>query len=200
MPRLLLIDNYDSFTYNLAALLKATPGVALTVRRNDAVSAADLDAASGLVLSPGPGLPAEAGDLMAILAERAERLPVLGVCLGLQALAERFGARLENLARVYHGVATDVQVVDPACPLFRGVPEVFAAGRYHSWAVSPEGLPPDLAVTAIDGHGRIMALRHRRLPLYAVQFHPESVLTPEGPRLLENFVHLVAGSPRAAAA
>ncbi len=188
MTNILVIDNYDSFTYNLVALLRQIPGAAVTVRRNDAASSQDLEDADALVLSPGPGLPAEAGDLMGILGQAAGRMPVLGVCLGLQAIAEYYGGSLHNLSNVYHGVATSMQIVDPEDPLFAGMPEIFEAGRYHSWVADPNTLPPELRVTAIDETGHIMALRHLRDPVFGVQFHPESVLTPQGARLIQNFV------------
>ncbi|MBI1191574.1 MAG: aminodeoxychorismate/anthranilate synthase component II [Bacteroidetes bacterium] len=185
---ILVIDNYDSFTYNLVALLRQIPGAAVTVRRNDAAYSLDLERADALVLSPGPGLPAEAGDLMAILGQAAGHIPVLGVCLGLQAIGEFYGGSLHNLSNVYHGVATAMQVVDREDPLFFGLPEIFQAGRYHSWVVDPNTLPPELRVSAIDETGHIMALRHHRDPVFGVQFHPESVLTPQGALLIQNFV------------
>ena len=200
MIRLLLIDNYDSFTYNLAAVLRECPGVELTVLRNDAVSAADLDAADALVLSPGPGIPQEAGDLLGIIAAAEFRMPIFGVCLGLQALATHYGGTLENLTKVYHGVPTAMQVTEPMDPIFAGVPEIFSAGRYHSWIAASEQLPACLQVTAIDDQGQVMAFRHRERPIYAVQFHPESVLTPEGPLMLQNFVATLGKAKEAKAA
>jgi len=188
MTTILVIDNYDSFTYNLVALLRQIPGVDVRVKRNDAASSQDLEAADALVLSPGPGLPAEAGDLMDILGQAAGRMPVLGVCLGLQAITEFYGGSLHNLSNVYHGVASSMQVVDRDDPLFAGLPEIFVAGRYHSWVADANTLPPELRVSAIDESGHIMALRHHRDPVYGVQFHPESVLTPQGARLVQNFV------------
>ncbi len=188
MSRILIIDNYDSFTYNLVALLREIPGTELVVRRNDACSPDDLQQAQAIVLSPGPGIPSEAGDLMSILEQCAGRVPILGVCLGLQAIAEHYGARLINLSRVYHGVATPMQIVNREEPLFQGVDEIFMAGRYHSWAVDPGSLPDELQVSALDENGQIMALRHRHFAVAGLQFHPESVLTPQGPLMLQNFV------------
>ncbi len=188
MIRILVIDNYDSFTYNLVAMLKEIPGTAVTVRRNDNVSSADMESAEAMVLSPGPGIPAEAGELLRLLAQAAGRIPVLGVCLGLQAIGEFYGGRLQNLSQVYHGVATQMNVVEPLDPLFDGMEKTFVAGRYHSWVVDPLSLPQDLIVTALDETGNIMALRHRHHAVCGVQFHPESVLTPGGRRIIENFV------------
>jgi anthranilate synthase component II len=188
MISILVLDNYDSFTYNLVAILRGFEGVEVSVRRNDEASEQDLERAEALLLSPGPGIPSEAGDLMHVLNRCAERIPVLGVCLGHQAIGEHFGGRLHNLADVYHGVATPMERCDPDDPLFAGVEERFAAGRYHSWVVDPASLPPVLLVSARDADGQIMALRHQQLPVWGLQFHPESVLTPCGSLLLENFV------------
>jgi anthranilate synthase/aminodeoxychorismate synthase-like glutamine amidotransferase len=188
MIPVLVLDNYDSFTYNLVAILRGFPGVEVSVRRNDEASNEDLERAEALVLSPGPGIPSEAGDLMPVLERCASRIPVLGVCLGHQAIGEHFGGRLLNLQEVYHGVATEMERCDQADPLFQGVDARFAAGRYHSWVLDPASLPPVLQATALDAQGQIMAMRHRSLPVWGLQFHPESVLTPCGPLLLENFI------------
>lgn len=187
--RVLLIDNYDSFTYNLAQGLGML-GAEVLVRRNDEVA---LDAAlalgpTHLVVSPGPGTPARAGISMAIIDAFLPRLPVLGVCLGHQALAAVLGATVSSAARLVHGKASPVY--HDGKTLYEGLPNPFAAGRYHSLAVVEETLPDTLAVSAYTSEGEIMGLRHRTLPAEGVQFHPESVLTPEGQRLLRNFLDL----------
>lgn len=185
MKRTLVVDNYDSFTYNLVHLLHeldASPDV----RRNDDLSLRDAAPYDRIVLSPGPGIPSEAGLLIPLIHEFATQKKFLGVCLGHQAIAEAFGATLINTQTVYHGVATPVHVTDPDDVLFRGVPSNFAAGRYHSWIVT--GLSPELIPTAVDERGTVMALRHATLPIYGVQFHPESVLTPNGRQILQNWL------------
>lgn len=188
MTRILVIDNYDSFTYNLVSILREIPQTEVIVKRNDVVSEEELLSADAIILSPGPGIPSEAGDLMNLLALAAGRIPVLGVCLGMQAIGEHYGGRLQNLDAVYHGVATLMQVVIPGESLFDGIGEIFPAGRYHSWVIDPDALPDDLLVTAVDEAGHIMAVRHKTQAVYGVQFHPESVLTPNGRLLIENFI------------
>lgn len=183
---LILIDNYDSFTYNLVQLFEEL-GARVDVRRNDRFALDELAAADALVLSPGPGIPSEAGLLLDTVRRYAGRLPILGVCLGHQAIGEVFGARLENLAHVYHGVQTPIRTV-AADPLFAGLPPTLPVGRYHSWVVAREGLPDGLEVTAVSAEGHIMALRHRRYDVRGVQFHPESVLTPDGRTMLANWM------------
>ena len=183
---LVIIDNYDSFTYNLSHVFRSL-GAHVSVRRNDAFRLEELEEYDKIVLSPGPGIPAEAGLTPDVIRRYAGRKPLLGVCLGHQAIAEAFGARIENLATVFHGVASTIRQVVPDY-LLSGLPTEFQAGRYHSWVVSPEGLPPELEVTALSPEGHIMALRHRRLDVRGVQFHPESVLTPQGMRLLANWL------------
>jgi len=185
--RVLVLDNYDSFTFNLVQYVQEILGQPVEVYRNDALSleaVADYDA---VILSPGPGLPADAGIMPALIARYAATKPILGVCLGHQAIGEAFGARLENLAQVFHGIDTPVRITDPEEPLFFGLEPVIMAGRYHSWAITGEDLPRDLVVTAVDDTGAIMAMRHRHYNVRGVQFHPESILTPEGRRMLENF-------------
>jgi len=187
----LLIDNYDSFTYNLVQAFGIL-GAAVTVRRNDELTveqALGLQA-SHLVISPGPGRPEGAGITMPLLERAVERMPVLGVCLGHQALGAVMGARVGPARELVHGKAS--AVYHDGRTLYLGLPNPFRAGRYHSLAVAEEGLPTDLVVTAYTSDGEIMGLRHVRLPVEGVQFHPESVLTPEGERLLRNFLDLDA--------
>lgn len=187
----IIIDNYDSFTYNLSHLVKEL-GVDVTVRRNDQFKLSDLEGFDNIILSPGPGIPEEAGLLMEVIRTYAERKPILGVCLGHQAIGEVFGAKLENLSSVFHGVATEGTQfgIDP---IFAGLPQRIVMGRYHSWVVSKEQFPDCLEVTAESDEGQIMALRHRQFNVHGIQFHPESVLTPEGRTIVKNWLSLSAG-------
>lgn len=186
--RTVIIDNYDSFTYNLAHLAREL-GAEVDVVRNDQFALADLERYDKIILSPGPGIPEEAGLLLDAIRRYAGRKPMLGVCLGHQAIGEVFGARLENLPEVYHGVATPCEVLSDD-PLFRGMPRRFDVGRYHSWVVSKQGFPDCLEVTAESPDGNIMALRHRRYDIHGIQFHPESVLTPMGKQIMRNWLEL----------
>ncbi len=185
---LLVLDNYDSFTYNLVQYLEDLLDGAVTVRRNDAIGPEEAARFDAIVLSPGPGLPAEAGIMPELIRALAGRRPILGVCLGHQAIAEAFGGSLINLKEVYHGKETDIHICVADEPLFEGLPDPFRAGRYHSWVVDGATLPEVLEVTATDAAGRIMALRHRTLPLHGVQFHPESIMTPHGKQMLANWL------------
>ena len=181
-----IIDNYDSFTYNLSHLVKQL-GAEVTVVRNDRFRMDSLRAYDNIILSPGPGIPSEAGLLTEVIRTYAGKKPILGVCLGHQAIGEVFGATLQNLSEVFHGVATPCRVVADD-PLFRGLGGTVTIGRYHSWVVAREGLPDCLEVTAESDEGHIMALRHKTLNVHGIQFHPESVLTPDGSRMLENWL------------
>ena len=187
----LLIDNYDSFTYNLVQAL-AILGARVTVRRHDkitVVEAGDLGP-THLMISPGPGRPEDAGVSVAVVSEMMGRVPVLGVCLGHQAIAQALGGKIENAQNLMHGKASPVY--HDGRTIYEGLPNPFSAGRYHSLAVSEQQLPDELAVSAYTSDGEIMGVRHRTLPTEGVQFHPESVLTPEGDRLLRNFLDLEA--------
>ena len=186
--KIVIIDNYDSFTYNLSHLVKEL-GAEVTVLRNDQFELADLESYSKIILSPGPGIPAEAGLLLDVIRTYAGRKPILGVCLGHQAIGEAFGAKLENLTDVFHGVATPGHITSND-PLFTGLPADITVGRYHSWVVSTDGLPDCLEVTAVSDEGQVMALRHRELNVRGIQFHPESVLTPDGKKMLQNWMYL----------
>lgn len=181
-----IIDNYDSFTFNLAHLLREL-GAEVDVVRNDQFELPALESYDKIVLSPGPGIPSEAGLLLDVIRTYAGRKPMLGVCLGHQAIGEVFGAKLENLSEVYHGIATDCEHFSND-PIFNGVPTHFEVGRYHSWVVSKEGLPDCLEVTATSPDGNIMALRHKHYPIHGIQFHPESVLTPLGRQIVKNWL------------
>ena len=186
--KIVIIDNYDSFTYNLAHLVKEL-GTEVTVLRNDQFQLDDLEAYHKIILSPGPGIPCEAGLLMDVIRHYANRKPIPGVCLGHQAIGEVFGARLENLSDVFHGVATPCRIVSDD-PIFSGLPTNITVGRYHSWVVSRNGLPDCLEVTAVSDEGQIMALKHKTLNVRGIQFHPESVLTPDGKKMLRNWMFL----------
>jgi len=185
---IVIIDNYDSFTYNLSHLVKEL-GANVTVFRNDQFELPQLEQFDKIILSPGPGIPSEAGLLLDVIRTYAERKPILGVCLGHQAIGEAFGGRLENLSEVFHGVATPCHIVADS-PVFQGLDNTITIGRYHSWVVSTEGLPDCLEVTAKSDEGQIMALQHKELPVYGIQFHPESVLTPEGKSIIKNYIEL----------
>ena len=186
MKEVLVIDNYDSFTYNLVHYLEEL-GCRVEVRRNDQLQLEEVAPYQNIVLSPGPGIPDEAGLLKAIIKQYAPDKRIFGVCLGQQAIAEVFGGRLINLEQVYHGVATTITVLGDDV-LYRDLPETLEVGRYHSWVVDPE-LPPCLVATAVDSQREVMSLRHREYDLRAVQFHPESVLTPEGKKMLSNWLN-----------
>ncbi len=185
MKKVLVIDNYDSFTYNLVHYLEEL-GAEVTVKRNDQLELAEVAPFEKIVLSPGPGIPDEAGLLKEIIATYAEEKSIFGVCLGQQAIAEVFGGRLINLDQVYHGIATDVKLSKEDV-LFSDLPEEFPVGRYHSWVVDPE-LPESLEGTSYDVQGQLMSLRHKTYDVRAVQFHPESILTPHGKKILENWL------------
>ncbi len=185
--KILVIDNYDSFTYNLVHALKKFEGVTVEVIRNDEVAEGVPDVYDKIVFSPGPGLPEEAGSMLSIIKEYSGKKPMLGVCLGHQAIGESFGGTLQNMNDVLHGIATPISVVAKSY-LFNDMPETFDAGRYHSWIVEKETLPSVLEITSIDKEGRIMSLQHRVFDIQGVQFHPESILTPIGEKILENWV------------
>jgi anthranilate synthase component 2 len=180
MKPVLVIDNYDSFVYNLVHLIRDIDRREPVVVRNDKITVDEVAAFDRILLSPGPGVPAEAGVMPTVVRTLGASHRILGVCLGHQCIGEVYGATLENMSDVCHGKGVMTEVVSHDEPLFRGVPTRFISGRYHSWVVSPTGLPDSLVVTARDDQGRIMALRHREHDVRGVQFHPESVLTPDG--------------------
>ena len=194
--KVLVFDNYDSFTYNLVHLVEKILHQKVEVHRNDQIPLEKVKDYDKIILSPGPGIPQEAGLLLPLIKEYAATKSILGVCLGHQAIGEAFGGKLVNLSTVYHGVATPVKKVRRETPdvkegeqdLFSGLPEEFEVGRYHSWIVSEEGFPKELEVTAKDEQGYIMALQHKRYDVQGVQFHPESVLTPQGEVILRNWL------------
>ena len=188
-----IIDNYDSFTYNLSHLVKELGAEVCVVRncvvRNDRFNLDDIDAFDKIILSPGPGIPSEAGLLLDVIRRYAGRKPILGVCLGHQAIGEAFGGTLENLSEVFHGVATPCHIIAED-PLFQGLSKDIEIGRYHSWVVSKENFPDCLEIIAVSDEGQVMALRHRTMEIHGIQFHPESVLTPEGRIIIQNFLAL----------
>ena len=186
--KIVIIDNYDSFTYNLSHLVKEL-GADVTVFRNDKFLLNEIEQYDKIILSPGPGIPSEAGLLLDVIRTYRGRKPMLGVCLGHQAIGEVFGARLTNLSTVYHGVATEGTQYGND-PIFRGMPKRIIMGRYHSWVVDSTSLPECLEVTAMADDGSIMALRHRHYDIHGIQFHPESVLTPEGRQIVRNWLEL----------
>ncbi len=186
MKKILVIDNYDSFTFNLVHYLEDL-NCEVTVVRNDKLQLEDVQSFDKILLSPGPGIPDEAGLLKSIIETYADTKSILGVCLGQQAIGEVFGGELVNLEEVFHGVATEVTLVVKDESLFEGFNSKFEVGRYHSWVVHPE-LPEALEATSVDNNGQIMSLRHKQYDVKGVQFHPESVLTPNGKKMLENWL------------
>lgn len=187
--QILLLDNYDSFTYNVAHLIREL-GYAVSVIRNDKITLDDVERYDKIVLSPGPGIPEEAGIMPALIKRFAPEKPIFGVCLGHQAIGESFGGRLQNLSHVFHGLATKAHITQPSDILFQGLPVEITVGRYHSWVVAEEHFPEELEITAMDEEGQIMALRHRTYNLRGVQFHPESVLTEYGAQMMKNWLEL----------
>lgn len=189
--KILVLDNYDSFTYNLVHIIRELGyGEDMEIHRNDQISLEDVAKYDKILLSPGPGVPAEAGIMPDLIKRYAPNKHILGVCLGHQGIAECFGAELYNLKDVLHGVATGVKITKNTDPLFDGVPDQFEIGRYHSWAVKPISLNGELEVLAEDEKGEVMALKHKKHTVYGVQFHPESVITDHGIRILKNWLEL----------
>lgn len=185
--KLLIFDNYDSFTYNLVHLVKELGYRDIEVHRNDRISLDEIEKFDKIILSPGPGIPSEAGLLLPLIQRFAPCKSILGVCLGHQAIAEAYGGNLINLQHVYHGVATPVTVVSEH-RIFTGLPKTIEVGRYHSWIADKNGFPNELEITAIDNEGQVMALRHKSLDVHGLQFHPESVLTPLGKEIVKQFI------------
>ena len=185
---IVVIDNYDSFTYNLVHAIKKITGLPVDVFRNDEIALSDLEKYDKIVLSPGPGIPEEAGLLLDIIKEFGPKKSMLGVCLGHQAIGEAFGGKLHNMNKVLHGVATPVTLTRNKSELFEGLPATFEVGRYHSWIVEKENLPECFEVTSYDSEGLIMSMQHKEYDVQGVQFHPESVLTPLGEEILKNWL------------
>ena len=188
MKKIVVIDNYDSFTYNLVHYLEDL-NCEVTVFRNDEFEMDELQQFDKILLSPGPGIPDEAGLLKNVIKTYASSKSILGVCLGQQAIGEVFGGTLINLEKVYHGVATNIKITNTDDVLFKNLPNEFEVGRYHSWVVSNDDFPNDLIITSVDENGQIMSLKHNKFDVRGVQFHPESVLTPNGKKILGNWVN-----------
>ena len=186
--KILIFDNYDSFTYNLVHLVKELGYTDVDVFRNDKIALEDVAKYDKIILSPGPGIPSEAGLLLPLIKQYAGKKPILGVCLGHQAIGEAFGAQLKNLEDVYHGVATRINITQPDY-IFDTLGSELEVGRYHSWIVDNNGLPDCIEITATDNNGQIMALKHKEFDEHGVQFHPESVLTPAGETIVKNFLN-----------
>jgi anthranilate synthase component 2 len=185
--KILIFDNYDSFTYNLAHLVKELGYKEVEVHRNNRISLEEIAEFDKIILSPGPGIPSEAGLLLPLIRRFAATKSLLGVCLGHQAIAEAFGGKLINLETVYHGISTPVRIIAPD-RIFNRLPEEIEAGRYHSWIVDKKDFPQELEITAVDREGQIMALKHKTLDIHGVQFHPESILTSYGKEIMDNFL------------
>lgn len=186
--RLLVIDNYDSFTYNLVHLVEKVSSIPFDVVKNDQIGIDQVAAYNKILLSPGPGLPSEAGIMPEVIKRYHQQKSIFGVCLGLQAIGQSFGCKLKNLSQVYHGIAMPVNVINNDS-LFNHCPARFAGGRYHSWVIDQQTLTPELEVTAVDDEQWIMALRHRRWDVSGVQFHPESILSEYGETIIHNWVN-----------
>ena len=188
MEKIIVLDNYDSFTYNLVHYIESNPNYEVDVFRNDEISIDAIDNYNTIILSPGPGLPEDAGILKAVIDRYAATKKILGVCLGMQAIGEVFGANLENLNDVYHGVATKIKVTETNDLLYKNISENIDVGRYHSWVISNDNFPNKLIVTSRDENGQIMSLKHQDHKVYWVQYHPESILTPNGKEIINNFL------------
>lgn len=185
--KILVLDNYDSFTYNLVQMIEQIVNEKIDVFRNDKISLEEVEKYDKIILSPGPGIPEEAGILLELIKKYGPTKSIFGVCLGQQAIAEAFGGTLINLSEIYHGVATESTQINQH-KLFKNLPETLEVGRYHSWAVNPENFPDELEITSVDKNGMIMSLKHKNYDVHAVQYHPESILTPKGKQILENFL------------
>ena len=186
--KILVFDNYDSFTYNLVQIIEQIVGSEVDVFRNDKIALEDIEKYDKIILSPGPGIPEEAGILLELIKKYAPTKSIFGVCLGQQAIAEAFGGSLINLSEIYHGVATESNQIKKHS-IFKNLPKTLEVGRYHSWAVNPENFPSELEITSVDKNGMIMSLKHKIYDVHAVQYHPESILTPDGKQILENFLN-----------
>ncbi|MBN2212825.1 MAG: aminodeoxychorismate/anthranilate synthase component II [Bacteroidales bacterium] len=190
MKQILVIDNYDSFTYNLVHYIRNLTDDHMDVFRNDEIAVEDIKKYDKILISPGPGIPSEAGICLDLVRIFAPLKSILGVCLGHQAIGEAFGGKLINLERVYHGIATPVHILDANEPLHDGIPSKFNAGRYHSWVLAKDGLPDCFTVTSEDESGIIMGISHKHYDVRGVQYHPESILTEHGMKIMENWLKI----------
>ncbi|MCZ4696110.1 aminodeoxychorismate/anthranilate synthase component II [Ancylomarina euxinus] len=186
--KILVLDNYDSFTYNLVEYLRQLNPGEIEIHRNKEIDLNEIEKFDKILLSPGPGIPEEAGILKALIKKYAPTKSILGICLGHQAIAEVFGAELENPLKVYHGIASDINRCSDNSKILNGIPSEFKAGRYHSWNVSENDLPDSLEITCRDEDGMIMGLRHKQFDVEGIQFHPESILTPQGLQMIMNWL------------
>ena len=193
--KILVLDNYDSFTYNLVQMIEQIIGEKVEVFRNDQISLEDIEKYDKIILSPGPGIPEEAGILLDLIKKYAPTKSIFGVCLGQQAIAEAFGGSLINLSEIFHGVATESNQIKEH-KILKNLPETLEVGRYHSWAVNPDDFPEELEITSVDDSGMIMSLKHKEYDVHAVQYHPESILTPKGRQILENFLKSEDGNQK----
>jgi len=196
MEKILILDNYDSFTYNLVHYVEANPNFEVDVFRNDEITLEEINQYNTIILSPGPGLPKDAGILKELIKKYAATKKILGVCLGMQAIGEVYGGTLTNLNNVFHGVATPLTVLDDEDALFKGLPTAFNVGRYHSWVIANEGFPDELKITSVEENRQIMSLKHKEFNVYGVQFHPESILTEHGKEMITNFLAAPSNSPK----
>lgn len=188
--KILVLDNYDSFTYNLVHYIEELTDDEVSVFRNDEITLEAVDNYDTIILSPGPGLPKDAGILEDVIRTYAASKKILGVCLGMQAIGEVFGGKLKNLDTVYHGVASPIHVLEENDALYNGLPATFEVGRYHSWVIDETNFPAELKITAKEEHGQIMSVTHSDYQLYGVQYHPESILTENGKQLIANFLRI----------
>lgn len=188
--KILLVDNYDSFTYNLVQMLEEIIDQKVIIVKNDQLHQLDFTEFDAIILSPGPGIPIEAGGLMQVIKMQSAHLPILGVCLGHQAFGEVFDAELAQLTQVHHGISSKLKLCASE-PIYKNLQQPIQVGRYHSWIVSDKNLPEQLIVTARDQEGHIMSMRHKHLPITSVQFHPESILTPQGKQMLTNWINSI---------
>lgn len=187
--KILILDNYDSFTYNLSQMVEQIVGKdPVHIFKNDEISLEQTNEFDKIILSPGPGIPSEAGILLEMITYYANKKPILGVCLGLQAIVESFGGSIINLKEIHHGVGSQLSIIDRNAKLFRNISNGTIVGRYHSWAANTHDFPEELTITAVDESGIVMAIQHKKLDIHAVQFHPESILTPEGKKMISNFL------------
>jgi len=189
MKKVLIIDNYDSFTYNLVHAVEEIIGGDVTIKKNDQLTLEEIEAYEYIILSPGPGLPDEAGLLKEIIKTYKDSKKIFGVCLGLQAIAEVYGCSLKNLKQVYHGIKSEIKVTEEGSLIYQNLPNKIEAGRYHSWVIDEETLVEELKVTSREANGQIMSIEHKTDKVYAVQYHPESIMTPKGNQILENFLN-----------
>ena len=196
MEKILIIDNYDSFTYNLVHYVEENENFQVDVFRNDEIKLEDVNNYKTIILSPGPGLPKDAGILKELIEKYAPTKKILGVCLGMQAIGEVYGGTLLNLENVFHGVATPIEITDESDLIFKNLPSSFNVGRYHSWVVSGNEFPDELKVTSTEENGQIMSLKHKKFNLYGVQFHPESILTEYGKEMINNFLSISSHSQK----